>query len=266
LAAADMFQIWQAVEGPLLRELINDVTSVSILCRSSVANLAFSMTLQDSSGAYNLPMLCTLGAANTWTLITLPNLPIWAAGGTFPLTPGSLGYYLVIVLAAGSSKMAATANVWNNVTGAFGAPGMSNFAASPVNSTFDLAFVQHEAGSRCTQLMDLPFDQNLWQCYRYFQKTNPYSTLPGNTTSPIYGLGIAAVAPWTSIRFIRPMVKTPVITTYGTAANTANVNGTQQAITGTIGLSETGFGGVNLTTTPGANYYYWYAYIADSGM
>ena len=61
LAAGDFFMMYQVVEGPLLRELMGDVTSISMLVRSSVANLKFGFSITDSGINYTLTKLCTLG-------------------------------------------------------------------------------------------------------------------------------------------------------------------------------------------------------------
>jgi hypothetical protein len=67
MAAADFYGVQQTIEGPFWRELMADVTSVSLLVRSSVANLKFSLCLRDSPTAptRSLVKLCTLGAAGT---------------------------------------------------------------------------------------------------------------------------------------------------------------------------------------------------------
>src|SRR5438132_14165356 len=108
LGAFDQLAIWHFPEGPVTRELYNDVSSVSILVRSSVANLKFGCLLVDNAFSRTLAKLCTLGAANTWVLIALPNLPsMVSSGGIFPLTPGSVGYNLVISLSFGASQLVA---------------------------------------------------------------------------------------------------------------------------------------------------------------
>ena len=79
LAAGDTLGLTQSVEGIYNRELIGDVASLSLLVRSSVANLKFAAILRDGGSTKSLAKLCTLGAANTWTLFQLPNLPALAS-------------------------------------------------------------------------------------------------------------------------------------------------------------------------------------------
>src|SRR5262249_52495471 len=122
-----------------------------------------------------------LGAANTWTLISLPAMPVWDPGTTWATAPGTVGYYLNIVLAAGSGIQVAANNTWQS-TAAWAPAGISNFAAQPVNSTFDLAFIQHEPGALCTSPMELDFATNYDRCLRYYQKTYDYGTAIGALT------------------------------------------------------------------------------------
>ena len=214
------------IEGPSLRELVNDVHSISLLVRSSVANLKFGLVLLDSPGTHTLPKLCSLGAANTWTLITLPNLPLWAAAATWGLSPGTVGYSIVISLAVGSTYTPAANDTWQNFS-ALGALGQSNFAASPVNSTFDLAFVQHGPGSACTTLIDKPFSQNYQETLRYFQKTYDQATAVGAVNAPGYfGTMSHPTTPSSQFNmgriFSEPMAKTPVIVCYNYSTGVAN--------------------------------------------
>jgi hypothetical protein len=190
LAAGSYFTLGQVVEGCFLRELISDVHSVSLMVRSSVASLKFGLTLNNSGATRSLCKLCTMGAANTWTLITLPNLPIWDAGGAWTTSPGSNGYTLNISLACGTTYTPPANDTWQ--TGNYvGALGQDNFASKGVNSTFDVGFVQHEPGPDCGGLIDIPFDVNLNGCKRYYQKSYGYGTAVGTNT----GVGGAGLHP-----------------------------------------------------------------------
>jgi|SRR6516225_474968 hypothetical protein len=272
LGASDNLQLFQFIEGPQFRELSNDVHSISILCRSNVANLKFGLTLQDPTGAYALGSLCTLGAANTLTLITLPNLPIWASGGTFVTTPGALAYFIIVVLAAGASKMLPAANVWQSgAAGLVGVPGQSNFVAAAGN-TFDLMFIQHEPGPNCTTLIDKPFSQNLDECLRYFAKSYDYgvkpptaSSTPGFRYLPVIQNGLYALG---SIAFPKPMAKDPAITIYandGTASAATLVGGANASLAAISGSSQGGFAGFQFTSAVTLNTVYGYHYTADTG-
>ena len=182
MAQFDSLRLVQNVEGPQGRSLVSNVTSLSFLVRSSVAGLIFGAVLLDNGGGYTIGKLCTIPAANVWTLIQLPNLPVYP-GANWLTAAGSLGYNLFISLACGSNVSIAAPNVWANTGTKYGVSGQGNFAASTVGSTFDIAFVQHESGPTCSTLIDKPFSQNLIECQRYFAKSNSYPTAPGTATT-----------------------------------------------------------------------------------
>ena len=171
-----------------------------------------------------LVKLCTIPSANTWTLISLPNLPVWPSGN-FTSVPGANGYQIGITLACGSTFMSPANDTWQ--TGSFwGAVGQSNFYGQPVNSTFDIAFIQHEPGPLCTTLIDKPFSQNLDECLRYYQKSYDYALKPG-VASPVngasqafIGAGLPTVVPGTVLP--KRMVKAPTVIAYSSNDGTIN--------------------------------------------
>ena len=233
LAATDILWFNQVIEGPMMREIGGDVHSVSLLVRSSVANLSFGLALRDPGNpTRSLTKLCTLGAANTWTLITLPNLPIWDSGGGWSFSPGTEGYQLSITLACGSTYTAPANNTWQN--GNFvGAVGQSNFLAQAVNSTFDTAFIQHEPGPVCTTLMDLDFQTNLTRCQRYYANNCNYTTkFPAANMYTLVGVTTSGT---TTVRcstaFPQKMAKVP---TLRLADNVGNLG---QVYVDTVGIS-----------------------------
>ena len=233
LAAGDVLQILQNLEGPRWRELSSDVHSISLLVRSSVSGLKFGVELRDSGSTRSLAKLCTIPSANTWTLITLPNIPIWAAGGSWTAAPGLVGYQLIVTLAGGTSTVAPANDTWQNGN-FYSALGQDNFASKPVSSTFDIAFVQHEPGNQSSTLIDCPFGQNLdgdFGCLRYFQKSYPYPQAVGATSSNSFAffqcpaaVASGAFTLYGGTRFSKPMAKTPTGIAYNNntgAANTA---------------------------------------------
>jgi len=270
LGASDKLEFYQTVEGCNARELYNDVSSISLLVNSSVANLKFSVAISDGPVTTSLVKLCTLGAANTWTLIQLPNIPAFPAGN-FSLLPGTIGYYINICLAAGSTLIAPAADTWQ--AGNFlGAPGMSNFAASPVNSTFYVGFIQHEPGPLCTTLIDKPFTQNLDECLRYYSKSYPSGSAPGTITST----GIRAlIAPTAAalafgpLSFAKPMAKVPTVTLYNYVTGAANSvrdgSAIDHASAAAANIGDSGFPNITFTTAVTAPMQVLLHYTADTG-
>jgi hypothetical protein len=255
LAAGDNVQIFQFVEGPKFRQLINDVHSCSLLVRSSVASLKFSLSLRDSPATQTLVKLCTTSAtANIWTFVPLGNMPVFPTGN-FTTAAGSVGYALGINLAVGSSIIAPAADVWG--AGSYlGAPGMSNFAASAVNSTFDCALVSHEPGSQCSNPpLDCPFQQAYDDSLRYYCKSYDYETIPGTATATgSLPLTQQTTTNFTApLRFPKAMAKIPTMTAYNHATGAINSTrfiGADYAVTSFGNISKGGCWGVNTATLP----------------
>jgi hypothetical protein len=271
LGASDFLFANHIVEGPNWRELSSDVHSISLLVWSDVANLKFSIALRDSPTTKSLVKLCTIPTPSVWTLITLPNIPVWPSGN-FSTTPGILGYQFSICLAAGSTYTAPAADVWQN--GNFlGAPGMDNFASKAVNSQFMVAFVQHEPGPLCTTLIDKPFTQNYDECLRYYQKTYGYPTAVGTSNA---GATIGLMQSSTTqlagnVRFIKTMAKAPTVMGYNFANGSANSlrhsNTADYAITSFGSVADSGFATVATATMPAivAGALGYFHYTADTG-
>jgi|SRR5215475_369171 len=195
LAASDWGGFYTQVEGPVAREMMSDFHSLSLLCRSSIPNLSFAISIRDSPATRSLVLPVTLGPANTLTLITLPALSWPTSGGNFSTANGVVGYLISIVLAAGSNYWipSGTQNTWQN--GNFlGFSGMGNFAFGPVGATFDLCFLQHEPGSVCTTFIDKPFQQNVNECRRYYQKSGPYGQRFPNGNWEVIGMAVPNLA------------------------------------------------------------------------
>jgi hypothetical protein len=227
--AGDRVNFYQVIEGCILRELIADVSSITILVRSSVAT-SIGLWLQDLAQAHSLTKLVSVPTANVWTTVQLPNIPVWPAGGTWAINSGVGGYILGICLLAGATYTSPANDVWQN--GNFmGAVGQSNFAASPVNSTFDIAFVQHEPGPKCTQLMDLDFVTNYDRCLRYFAKSYEYATKPGTAIGNGSKFIIAQNSTnwaYNNAMFHKPLAKSPTMTFWaedGTGNSATSVAG-----------------------------------------
>ena len=277
LGTGDVWYLAQYVEGSAARELFSDVSSISLLVLSSVAGLKFSVGLRDSPApTKSLVKLCTIPTANQWTLITLPNIPAFPSGN-FNTNPGQAGYQLVITLACGTTLIAPAADTWQTGGSFVGAPGMSNFAGNPVNSTFQIAFIQHEPGAVCSTLMDKPFSQNYDECLRYYCKSYPYATVGGAPSINGYEsfflpLGTATNTARCSLRFPKPMAKVPTVNmwSYDGTANGLTIY-TSAQVAGNFGVTtipatERGVGGIVLAANTSTIHYALIGhYTADTG-
>jgi hypothetical protein len=272
LAAGDFWVVQQAVEGPLWRELQSDVHSISLLVQSTVAPLSFSLYLRDVAVTKTLVKLCTIPVANTPTLIQLPNLPVFPSGGNYVNTPGVQGYMIGICLACGTTNIAPAADTWQT-GGYLGAPGMSNFAASAVNSVFNVQFVQHEPGAVCSTLMDKSWQQNYDECLRYYCKSYDYTGAVASANfSGACGsfIGCSATVADGSIRFPKAMAKPPpTINIYNPSNGALNSSwdstaGVAVGLTGTQYVNSAGFFRLAGTVFT-AGHVYSVHYAADTG-
>lgn len=268
LGAGDYGLIRQSLEGIQLRPLFKDVHSVSILIKSSIANLKFSYFLQDPSVAHSYTKLCSLGAANTWTLITIPNIPILPAG-TWASTPGNLGGYEGLCFGAGTTFTASADGAWQaaNVNTS---PGTTNFFGSSVGATVSVAFIQHEPGSVCSTLMDKGF--SLDEAQRYYAKSYDYEVLGGAQTfsGSIGGfMGINTNGCVGNAAFPVKMAKIPTVVLYN--PNVAATQGMYNITNGTqVGGAAALIGQRGFSQSTAAGQYivgnnYMFHFTADTG-
>jgi hypothetical protein len=278
LASGDLYAIQQYIEGPLLRELYNDVHSFSILAWTNVAGgLKFGLNITDPPVATkSLVKLCAIPSANTWTLIQLPNLPSIASSGgsNLSLSPGSLGYMLRIVLAAGTGVTTPANDTWQSGN-YLGAVGQDNFGSKPLNSQIAFAFLQHEPGPICSPPIDSPFPANLNSCLRYYQKSWAYATAP-QTANATIGMKrswqpAANTSFFMNCPFVVPMAKPPTVNLYHPWLGTINAysyNGSttaSTAVNNVFDVAESGFSGFVSGGAPAAGSYGFWHYIADTG-
>jgi microcystin-dependent protein/phage baseplate assembly protein W len=275
LATADACVFYSTIEGSRLRELIGDATSGQVLVRSSVAPLTITFALRNTIGTTkrSITKLVTIPNANVWTLLQIPNIARWASDLAWSITPGNYGYELLmcIGMGVGNASMSPANDSWQN--GDFwGGPGTSNFFAGPVNSTFDIAYIQHEAGPSCGQLIDVNFEDNLRSCQRYYQKTYNYGQALAASTPDN---GMSSVAPPSATYLVNPirlqqtMAKTPTYTIYsrqGVVGTVSFVQGNGNKTVTLGGVGENGVGWFSMATANNATTdWAIYHYTADTG-
>ena len=270
LAATEYINILQPVEGPLLRELLNDVHSISFMAYCTQA-ISFAVCLGNPTSSYSYVSALLSLPANTWTSFRLANIAVWPSGGGWVTTPGNVGYYFKICLGTGATYQAPSTGSW--ISGNYLAPaGCTNFLSLPVNTGFYLTMTQHEPGPVCSQLMDLDFATNLDRCLRYFQSSYDYGTKPGTVTTngalvnntPAGGNALFPVG------FKKPFAKIPTLTAYSPATGASgnirdNSSGIDRSISGIVYQGINGFGGFTLTTTNPSAATQVAHYIADTG-
>jgi phage baseplate assembly protein W len=272
LGTSDLYTISQNVGGPCFRPLQSDVTSISFLARCSIANFIGVITLRDVPATRSYCRAFSMPAtANTWTLITLPNVPVWPSGN-FSAGVGANGYSLSICLAAGASYQTPSQNAW--ATGNYiSIPGASNFAGVATGATFDLAFVQHEPGALCTSLIDVSFNDNYNDCLSYFHMTYNYGTIIGTSTG-VGSIGCNALANQSPIGYYpykRKLVRLPpTITCYSSVSAVINsvrdsYAAVNRGVTGNINGSDDNPGYPSLASTNTSPTIYSFHIVADTG-
>jgi hypothetical protein len=169
VTANDMFYIFQGIEGLNVGDLgwgtaNAKPVSLSFWVRSSVAG-THSGSLQNQNQNRSYPFSFSVPTANTWTLITIPNIPGDTAG-TWDVDT-TVGIYVNFCLGAGTNSRgpagAWAANYYWGVTGAADVVGTAG-------ATFYVTGVQLELGPVVT-----PFERRLYGtemnlCQRYYQR------------------------------------------------------------------------------------------------
>jgi hypothetical protein len=270
LAATDGLQITNVIEGPMLRELIGDVTSLQLLVRCS-SPIKFGVSLSDSANAYSLVKLATISSANAFTLIQFPNLPLWTGSGTFPLTPGNVGYNLRICLCTGTTNMAAANDIWA-AGNLYGAVGQDSFNTFPVNTTFDLIFVQHQSGPLCETMIDCPFVDNYDACLRYYAKSYPYSTAIGTASAvghvPFFVIQTGVASARAYVPFCKKMAQVPNVTIYNPltgAINSVQDNNSVNWTVSSVSRSVDCIDAIAMTSNFTTQVFAYAHYVADTG-
>lgn len=242
VGASDYFQYAQNIEAQNLAQLAWGTqnakpVSLQFVVNSSVTG-TFSGALRNGAGTRSYPFTFTINAANTDTVITIPNIP-GDTTGTWTLTGTGIGLTVIFNLGAGSTYTSSTQNAW--VAGAYnGATGTVSLVAT-AGATFKITGVQLEAGPICTSC-DRPTPEAGWaRCQRY---------LPGivaGSASDQIGLGYISNAStlWMPTQFKVParasitgMIASPASTfSLAAASGTQVASGVAFAAGGTAGAS-----------------------------
>ena len=274
LAAGEYLLLFQAIEAPMMREIIAGTSSLSVAVSCSVNNTLFSVALRDLPSTYSFVhqfIYTGNGGIQTFTLPAIPQFPNLGNWGS--LAWGTPGYQLSICLGCGSSWQSPTLDAW--VTGSYlgGASQDTTGNLFAINgATFNLNYAQHEPGPVSTPFIELSWVDNYEKCLRYYQKTYQYGTAAGAVASG--GMNQLYVLPsahaYTPIPFIKPMAKAPSISIWNPSDGSnslRNYSSNQNQVSGgPVYAGDRGYGGVLVGgTAPTSNWVCGWHHTADTG-
>lgn len=253
LGAGEYFAITQRIERSQARKLFDNVSSLQVAVRSSVAG-TFSFGLRNSDATQTYKQDFSVGTPGVWQRLTLQNIAIMPdASGNWGSLESDFCYEIDLTLGAGSTFQSATQNSW--ISGNFlGSASQLNLFATAA-ATFDICLYQHESGAVCTPFLpDRSLTDTLTKCQRYYYKSYDQAVFSGAVS--VFGewFGVALT---TSIGIVfnkfpvTQRIDTPLgitnIFSQSTGAGSKVFNQTQSAdiaITSVSGGSQTGINSV----------------------
>ena len=267
VTSGDIFVLGQGIEGFNVGDLgwgtANAQTiTLSFWVRSSLTG-TFGGALRNSAGDRAYPFTYTISVANTFEYKTVT--VVGDTSGTW-LTDNGVGIRLVFSLGAGSTY-SGTAGAWagSNFWSATGATSV----VGTNGATFYITGVQLEKGSTATSFDYRPYGTEISLCQRYYAKTFPIGTAPGNditTSGALRGTAVtinasSQIEPAATWKFPVSMRTTPsTITLYapGTSGHTAgqwtndgNPGSSANARTNFAGTESTSFDNAGVLLTAG---------------
>jgi hypothetical protein len=226
VASGDIARIGQAIEGVNLQELIGRTFTLSFWVRSSKTGThCVSFTGTNAAAAGNSYVAeYTISAADTWEFKTitvtdgLQSSFAWR-GGT-----GEAGVTVGFTLMCGSSYQAIV-NTWTGgvplryVTAA----GASTNLLDSTSNIFAITGVQLNTGSS-TAFQFLSFEEDLFNCQRYYTKSYSFDVNPGTVTNggQLRGTASSSNAAFTAV-FPAELCKLPTFFVYSPATGTSGV-------------------------------------------
>lgn len=194
------------------------------------------------------PFIFNIPTPNTWTKITIPNIP-GDTTGSWIMRGNSTGVSLCVDLGSGSNYLG-TAGTWASAN-LISATGSVKLVGT-LSANFQFSGVKLELGSYVTPYITQSPSQCLDDCQRYYQKiggVNAFDILIQGYSGISGGLLSACIG-------IHPMRIPPIITTAGTfaASNVSSVNFYAGLQTLSIQIISTAIGPVGWTNDTTAKY------------
>ena len=226
--SSDYARITYTIESQYMRnsgwdfQNSNSYVTLSFWCKSTVSkNFYGQVFCQDSPFMQRSFETGTL-TANTWTKVEIP-IP-GNSSINFDHNEGP-GFIITWYLYAPTSYTSGNGplNTWMSYNASKRVPADSDAWWTADNATFDLTGVQLEVGNVATPFELKNYDQNLWECKRYFQRStdqNRGSNYSLETSSWHSADGIQSFSKHNNYydfaeRFEREMRVPPTLTIYG---------------------------------------------------
>jgi hypothetical protein len=162
----------------------------------------------------------TITTANAWTRIKVPGIPALPTGiGTWNFGEGQTGLYIGFPICIGSQWRTTNLKSW--LSGFFAASSGTGNLCTVANNQLVISGVKLEASPQVSYLSVPSFEQDYWECIRYYFTNFNYQL----TNAGCWGLNlIGHIAGFASgsFTFPRRMAKVPTITVNAASSFTAN--------------------------------------------
>ena len=213
------------------------------------------------STTYHYVKEFTINSADTWErkeITIAPDSNIKASGGAIADDNG-IGLRCFIGLAWGSTYASATDDAWSSDTNDFATSNQVNWMDSTSNDFYFTGF-QVEVGELATEFEHRSFNEELYNCKRYFQKSFNYDTAPenGGGSGVSFNGGLLGYCGSNNSgtysgfhRFDPEMRANPTVTTYGNSSG--HWGRLSPTNTGTVSYSA-GSGYISNTKASGINF------------
>jgi len=221
--------------------------AVSFRFFSSIANAVVPITLLNGATNRSYTTSITTGTANVWATysVIIPG----DTAGTWA-TDSTIGCYLIIGFASGSTFQTPTPGTWQGAE-YLTVSSATNFMSS-VSNNWRITDVQLESGSVTTSPERVNFEVQLARCMVYFQKSYDYSVAVATVTQVGASQGALSVLPNSTynitmtVDYKAVMRSDPTVTFYSTATgasgkardivNSADVAASNNSPAGQTGL------------------------------
>lgn len=186
ISATDFCVIEQRIEGYNFAPIAQKPTILSFWVKATKTGI-YSVYLKNGGGDRGYVGEYTVNASNTWEFKTV-KFSASPSSGTWNYTNG-IGAILGFSLACGSNYQI-TAGSWQN-GGYLGSSNQVN-ACDSTSNNFRICGVQLEEGLLNTPFESRSFEEELYSCQRYYEKSWDYSTALGTVEEVMCPWGLVS--------------------------------------------------------------------------